>query len=228
MHERMLSIPDAGERENLATFLARAIRLDEAVIVRMRQRDGGQLVAFVPTGFDALAARVVSGRISPDDTSAAADVLLRGVTAAEGAEIDPGFSMDSAWRGALPPEAGFTHVDDVPARVLIGLAQQGATLAKEHGGPKGPPASLLAQEVLAVDGGGEHVVVSMRTVFALAAMGFVPQVGSDPMTAEVDLDRIDAAEMVRVRATKTWLRLDARFGSVFARRGGEIGLTVRR
>ncbi|SEL64417.1 hypothetical protein [Rhodococcus maanshanensis] len=228
MHERVLTIPDAGERENLATFLAKAIRLDEAVIVRMRQRDEGQLVAFVPTGFDALAARVVSGRISPDDTSAAGDGLLNGLTAAAGADIDPGFSMDSAWRGALPPEAGFAHIDDVPARVLIDLAQQGAALAKEHGSSHGPPASLLAQEVLSVEGAGEVVGVSMRTVFALAAMGFIPHVGSDPMTAAVDLERIDASEMVRVRATRTWLRLDARFGTVFSRRGGEIGLTVRR
>ncbi len=46
----------------------------------------------------------------------------------------------------------------------------------------------------------------MRCVFALTAMGFVPESGS-------------AEEMVRVRATPAWLRIDARFGSVYRRRG---------
>jgi hypothetical protein len=43
-------------------------------------------------------------------------------------------------------------------------------------------------------------------VFALTAMGFVPE----PPSAE---------EIVRVRVLPAWLRIDARFGSVFRRRG---------
>ncbi|TQF73371.1 hypothetical protein FK531_07635 [Rhodococcus spelaei] len=216
MGDRVLTA-DRGERENLAAFLARAVRLDEAAVVRLRQRDDTHLVAWAATGFEALAARVVAGLIRPQDTVVAADGLLGALHA--GDEVDPGYAMDSAWRGALPPDEGYVHVDDVPAAALIELARQGAEVAAEHGGPKGPPASLLAQEVLAVDGGGEHVVVSMRTVFALAAMGFVP--GADTETAAVD-----PAELVRVRASRTWLRLDARYGSVFARRGGEIPISV--
>ncbi|MFE3292094.1 hypothetical protein [Rhodococcus sp. NPDC059234] len=217
MADRVLTVADAGERENLAAFLARAVRLDEAAVVRLRQRGDTHVVAWAATGFETLAARVVSGRIRPQDTVVAADGLLRALRT--GAEVDPGFSMDSAWRGALPPDEGFVHVDDVPARILMDLARQGTEVAAEHAGPKGPPASLLAQEVLAVDGGGEHVVVSMRTVFALAGMGFVP--GADAESATVD-----PAELVRVRASRTWLRLDARYGSVFARRGGEIPISV--
>ena len=41
-------------------------------------------------------------------------------------------------------------------------------------------------------------------MFALTAMGFVP-------------DTPD--EVVRVRTTRAWLRIDARFGSVYRRRG---------
>lgn len=226
MHERGLTVPDRGERENLATFLARAIRLDEAVVVRLRQRGEDLLEAWATTGFDALAARVVSGRVAPADTTAAGDTLLRALTEATGAHVDPGFSMDSAWQGALPPVEGFVHVDDVPARVLVELAQQGVAVAKDFGSSQGPPASLLAQDVLTVDGAGEQVAVSMRTVFALAAMGFIPHAGAAPLALDADLARIDADETVRIRVTKSWLRLDARFGSVFARRGGSLPLTV--
>ena len=46
----------------------------------------------------------------------------------------------------------------------------------------------------------------MRCVFALTAMGFLP-------------DRPGEDEVVRVRTTATWLRIDARFGTVYRRRG---------
>jgi hypothetical protein len=120
--------------------------------------------------------------------------------------VDPGYPMDSAWRGALPPDTGFTHVDDVPAAVLADLAGRAAGLAKEHSSAHGPPASLLDQDVLQVSSGDAAVGVPMRCVFALAAMGFVPESpGAD--------------EIVRVRLSPTWLRIDARFGSVYRRRG---------
>ncbi|OZE86493.1 hypothetical protein CH298_19060 [Rhodococcoides fascians] len=229
MYERVLTVPDAVERENLQTFCSRALRLDEAAVVRLRTRAGGGVSCWAATGFDALAARVIAGTIVPDDTSAGADVLVSALQNADDGVIDPGFSMDSAWRGTLPPDSGFEHLDDVPARVLIGLAQRGAALAKEHGSSHGPPSSLLEQQVLHVTGDGDDVSVTMRTVFALTAMGFVPHDGTDPLTIDVDPERIAAAEVVRVRATKVWLRLDARFGSVFVRRPGrQLSLTVER
>lgn len=228
MFERELTIPDVRDRENLRAFLSRAVRLDEAAVVRCKMRADGKLSVWVATGFEALAARVVSGSIVPDDTSAGADQLLAALESVVDGVVDPGFSMDSAWRGALPPDDGFEHVDDVPARVLIDLAQRGAALAKEHGSNQGPPVSLLDQEVLHVEGGGNDVSITMRTVFALTAMGFVPYTGQDPMTVDIDLARIDSDEKVRVRATKVWLRLDARYGSVFSRRGNPLSLTVER
>ncbi|OZC45980.1 hypothetical protein CH267_29090 [Rhodococcus sp. 06-621-2] len=228
MFERVLTIPDPVERENLTAFLGKALRLDEAAVVRLRTRTDGRLSAWASTGFDALAVRVVAGSIVPDDTSAAADQLIAALGSAVDGRVDPGFSMDSAWKGALPPDQGFEHVDDVPARVLIDLAQRGAALAKEHGSSHGPPVSLLDQQVLHVDGAAGGVSVTMRTVFALTAMGFVPHTGEDPLKAAVDLARIDSNEIVRVRATKVWLRLDARYGSVFCRRENALSLTVER
>ncbi|MGH3967954.1 MAG: hypothetical protein ACRDTV_07545, partial [Mycobacterium sp.] len=123
--------------------------------------------------------------------------------------VNPGFPMDSAWRGALPPDSGFTHLDDVPARLMLDLAQRGAQLAKEHGSAHGPPVSLLDQEVIRVSSADVSVGVPMRCVFALTAMGFLPQ----------SPEAVDADEVVRVRVLPAWLRIDARFGSVYRRRG---------
>jgi hypothetical protein len=212
-----MSAPDRGiwldgtaHRDDLAMFTERALRLDEAAVVRLRERPGGLVVAWVSTGFDVLACRVVRGRIAPGDLSSGADALAAGLAAMDAdGYVDPGFAMDSAWRSGLPPENGFLHLDDVPARAVLDLAERGAALAKEHSGGHGPPVSLLDQEVMAVSAGDARVGIPMRCVFALTAMGFLPQAG----------DAIAAGEIVRVRTLPAWLRIDARFGSVYRRRG---------
>jgi hypothetical protein len=74
---------------------------------------------------------------------------------------------------------------------------------------------LLDQEVVAVSSGDTSIGIPMRCVFALTAMGFLPQseaAGLDPQTVAAD-------EIVRVRALPAWLRIDARFGSGYRRRG---------
>jgi hypothetical protein len=63
--------------------------------------------------------------------------------------------------------------------------------------------------------------IPMRCVLALAAMRFLPQ-ADDPRSDEPRSDEPQAdenVELVRVRLSPTWLRIDARFGSVFRRRG---------
>jgi hypothetical protein len=215
--DRGLWLDDATHREDLETFTERAQRLDDAAVVRLREREGGLVVAWVATGFDVLASRVVRGRIKPADLSAGADALRVGLTAMDrSGYVDPGFPMDSGWRGALPPETGFVHLDDVPARAVLDLAQRGVALAKEHASAHGPPASLLDQEVVAVSSGGDSVGIPLRCVFALTAMGFLPQSGA---AEQLDPGTVAAGEIVRVRALPTWLRIDARFGSVYRRRG---------
>ena len=208
--ERGIWLGDASHRADLATFVERAIRLDDAAVIRLRERADGALVAWTATGFDVLASRVVAGRVRPADLSAGADALAQGLSAMDSSgHVDPGFPMDSAWRGVLPPDSGFAHIDDVPARIVLDLAQRGISLAKEHSSSHGPPASLLDQEVLAVSSEQGEVGIPMRCVFALTAMGFLP---NDP-------ESLPADEIVRVRALPAWLRIDARFGSVYRRRG---------
>ncbi|MGY4712874.1 hypothetical protein ACXDF8_25545 [Mycolicibacterium sp. CBM1] len=202
-----LFVPDAVGRNDLAAFVERALRLDEAAVVRLRARGEGVVTAWVATGFDVLAVRAVPGTVSPADFSCAADALVRGLRDAGAAgDIDTGYPMDSAWRGALPPDSGFVHLDDIPAAVLADLARRGAGLAREHSGAHGPPPSLLDQDVVQVSSGDASVGVPMRCVFALTAMGFMPEAPTDE-------------EIVRVRLLPSWLRIDARFGSVYRRRG---------
>jgi hypothetical protein len=197
-------------RADLAAFVDRAVRLDAAAVIRLRARSRGMLTAWAATGFDVLASRVVAGTLRPDDLSVGADELAGGLAAMDSSGyVNPGFPMDSAWRGALPPDSGFTHLDDVPARLMLDLAQRGAQLAKEHGSAQGPPVSLLDQEVIRVSSADVSVGVPMRCVFALTAMGFLPK----------SSEAVDADEIVRVRMLPAWLRIDARFGSVYRRRG---------
>jgi hypothetical protein len=213
-----LWLEDAVHREDLSAFVDAALRLDDSSVIRLRERPGGQVVAWLATGFDVLASRVVGGRIRPADLSAGADALARALPQMDpSGYVDPGFAMDSAWRGALPPDTGFVHLDDVPARAVLDLAQRGVALAKEHSSSHGPPASLLEQEVVAVRSGDTEVGIPMRCVFALTAMGFLPQ--STSKRDEFAPESVAADEVVRVRVLPAWLRIDARFGSVYRRRG---------
>ncbi|OBI85832.1 hypothetical protein [Mycobacterium asiaticum] len=209
--ERGLWLPDDAHRADLAKFVDHALRLDDAAVIRLRARATGLVTAWVATGFDVLASRVVAGTVRPEDMSVGADGLARGPAAGASADgyVEPGFAMDSAWRGALPPDSGFTHLDDVPAKAILELSQSGAQLAREHGSAHGPPVSLLDQEVIEVSSGDTVVGLPMRCVFALTAMGFLPP----------SADAISDEEVIRVRVLPTWLRIDARFGSVYRRRG---------
>ena len=90
------------------------------------------------------------------------------------------------------------------AALLSALTERGLAVAREHAGPMGPPASLLDQTVLTVSGNGPPVRIPLRCLFALSGMGFV---GAS-----------EVGETVRVSATPSWLRLDARYGAVVRRR----------
>lgn len=199
----------AEHRRDLAAFLERALRLDDAAIIRLRTRSEGLLTAWVATGFDVLASRVVPGEVRPSDLSVGADALARGLAAMDDSGyVDPGFAMDSAWRGALP-----RNPDSPTSRISrpgwCSVWPKAARDLPRSTAAHGPPVSLLDQEVIQVSAADVHVGLPMRCVFALTAMGFLPQ----------SPDAVDAQELIRVRITPTWLRLDARFGSVYRRRG---------
>ncbi len=207
-----LQIPDRVERDDLGAFVARAVRLDGDALVRLRSGDA-RVHAWVVTPFDTLVTRSVRGAVRPGDLTVRGSDLLAAVAVVGAAAVDPGQALDTLWRSALPPEQGWCEVDRVPAEVFAGLADQGAAVARDNPGPHGsPPAALLDQKVITVSGAGFDVGVPLRCLFALSGMGFV---GGHTV-----------AETVRVSATDSWLRLDARYGAVLRRRHALLPLLV--
>jgi hypothetical protein len=208
-----LVLSDPAERDDLGAFVARAVRLDQQVVVRLRTREPGRVDAWVTTPFDVLVTRTVRGTIEPRDVTVSGNELLAALAVMRGDRLDPGPARDLMWHSAIPPVDGWLPVDDLPASVVATLAERGAELANENRGPHGtPPASLMDQPVLTVSGSGFDIKVPMRCLFALSGMGF--------------LGASTGHEIVRVTATDSWLRIDARYGAVVRTRRAMLPLLV--
>ncbi|MBP2474239.1 hypothetical protein JOF53_003111 [Crossiella equi] len=208
-----LHVPDPVERDDLGAFVARAVRLDQQTALRLKTREGGLVDAWAATPFDVLATRSIAGTVTPADITVTGNDLLTSLAVVGGERVDPGPSKDMLWRSALPPAVGWLPVDLLPVSVVSELADQGVELARKNTGPHGtPPASLLDQTVLTVSGSGLEVKIPLRVLFALSGMGFL---GGGP-----------ADDVVKVTATDSWLRVDARFGAVVRRRHALLPLLV--
>lgn len=206
-----IRLADPSERDDLGAFTARVVRLDQSATMRLRSAEG-RVTAWAHTPFDVLVTRSVAGEMEPAERTASASALLTALAVDRTEAVDPG-PPAGPWAGELPPDVGWARVDDIPAGELDGLAERGLALAREHAGPMGPPASLLDQTVLTVSpsepptagGAARPVKVPMRVLFAMSGMGFLGEpAGGDPV--------------VRVSATGSWVRLDARYGAVVRRR----------
>ncbi|MFW0784588.1 hypothetical protein AAFP35_08700 [Gordonia sp. CPCC 206044] len=219
--ERHVTLNGPDDLADAVAFLARAVRIDDAAVVRLAARPDGLIGLWVTTGFDVLAGRSVFGTLRPDDIVCDATTLRDTLAAASpGVPADPGFGMPSAWRGALPAQAGFGHLDDIPARTVVELSRGGAHLAKTEGSAHGPATGLLDQDVLEVSSAtaDDGVSISLRSLFALTAMGFVRDADGHEITETSSIELIAADEPVRVRVSGAWIRIDARYGSVYQRR----------
>lgn len=212
-----LRIPDNADRETLGAFVARAVRLRSDALVRLRTRSedhsGDAVEAWVSTPFEVLVTRAVAGTVTPADVTVPGNDLLAALTVAGGQRMDPGPARDVFWQSELPAVTGWHAVEDIPAQVISDLAEQGVGLARDSVGPLGtPPASLMDQTVLTVHDAEREIKVPMRCLFAISGMGFLgPEADSDA---------------VRVRATDSWLRLDARYGAVVRRRKALLPLLM--
>ncbi|WP_238419040.1 hypothetical protein [Gordonia sp. 'Campus'] len=219
----------ASDLSNATAFLAHAVRLDDAAVVRVVARADGLIALWTHTGFEVLATRAVSGSVAPRDVVCDASALHAALgSGIPGEPVDPGFSLDSAWRGALPATVGFRHIDDVPARSVIALARDGARVARDEGSAHGPATGLLDQDVLEVstDDGAFTAAVTMRSVFALTGMGFIRDANGRAVTETSDADAVAPDEPVRIRMSAAWIRVDARYGSVYQRRHRDLAVTV--
>jgi hypothetical protein len=210
-----LAVPNPDDRGDLGAFVARVVRLDQTAVVRLQAREtsaGATVTAWASTPFDVLATRTVHGELSPPDVTAPATGLLTALTVERAETVDPG--IGGLWHADLPPVEGWVPVDDVPAAELERLTERGLAVARDNAGPQGPPASLLDQTVLTVSAPSRpSVKVPLRCLFALSGMGFLGDSGPD-------------AGVVRVSATGSWLRLDARYGAVVRRRVTTLPLLV--
>jgi hypothetical protein len=236
-----LTVPDLAQRDDLAEFVGRAVRLDGSVVVRLRARPGtgpdpdgagepDAVQAWAPTPFDALVTRTAPGEVTPADVTVVGSDLLAALAVAGRGErsdgsgrrsesVEPGIAVDDRWRGPLPPlrpDRRWEVVGEVPAAELDGLAERGVAAARAGDTGGRPSAALLDQVVLTVtgDSSGTEVRVPMRCVFALSGMGFVGA-GS----GETD-------GTVRVSTDGGWLRLDTRGGAVVRRRRAQLPMLV--
>ncbi len=212
-----LRVADAAERENLAAFVARAVRLDGQAVVRLRRREAapGVLDAWTMTPFDVLATRGVRGEIEPGDVTVSGNELLAALIVAGGERMDPGPSRDLQWRSDLPTSGTWQHVDDLPTSVVTEVTERGVEVARDNVGPQGtPPTSLLDQPVLTVSNDDVDLKVQLRCLFALSGMGFTGEGSGERAAAAGEA----ANDVVRVSATDSWLRMDARYGAVLRRR----------
>jgi hypothetical protein len=193
-----LLLTDAAERADLADFIARVVRLDQAALVRLRGADG-RVQAWAETPFEVLATRTARGAVSPRDITVHGIHLLAALAVARAERVDPGTPADSRWRSALPPDNGWRSVAEVPGAELEELAERGLRLARAGGADSvlDRPGLTLGDPVAETG----RVPVPMRCLFALSGLGL-----------------LDDPEPVLVTATPSWVRLDARAGAVLRRR----------
>jgi hypothetical protein len=187
-----LAVPDAAERDVLADVVARAVRLDPAVAVRLRG-EPEHVGLWAPTPFDVLATAAVRGELEPADVTVMGSDLLAALSVVATPVLEPGRPVDDRWRGALPPpagEAGWTRVGEIAADEAEALAAEGIAAARA-GDPTGAPSPALldttATEVA-------DLRVPVRCVLALAGMGW-PASGM--------------AVTVELSADGAWMRLGA-------------------
>ncbi|MDK8808299.1 hypothetical protein [Corynebacterium striatum] len=197
-----------GGGPGLRALIARAVGLDVAALVRLRQLDENTVDVFVTTPFEVVASRRVEGTVSRDGAVVSANALHEALLLgdAEPGTLELGPARDPSWPGALPPATGFVLLDTPPVEVVRELSDKGQQLARQFSGPLGPPASLLNQTVVTVTGPeNQEVGIPMRMIFACTNLGLIPG-----FAAPMDIPR-----HLRVSGLGRWVRVDAPFGSVY-------------
>lgn len=196
----------------LVSLLRRAIDLDASATCKLIPVPGEDATTcWVTTPFGTLASRRTAGTATG---VAPAEVLLRRIQSCAGIDgqgrLKPDVTADTLgfFPGATPAATGFTELERIPATEVRQLVDQAKTLTRQFAGPLGPPASLLAQNVITITGAdGQEHGIPMRLLITLTSFGFVA-----PQTP------------VRVARAGSWLRLDALYGSVAWQRPLQLGV----
>jgi hypothetical protein len=223
----------AADAADLAVFLTRAVRLDPGGLVRLRS-GGGRLTAYLRLPFGVLVTRSAAGTVTPEDvTVGAADLLARLDAAPAGDPVPLPPARDAAWRGALPPSAGWQRLDTVPADAVRQVVRAGGDLVRSADVPGGAGDALLYQDALTVSGGGRTVVLPLRVLSAAWTMGFLGPDATGPEAtgpeAAVPAAGVPASgpQVVAVSASGAWARLAAPYGSAYHRTAPDLGVLPR-
>jgi len=210
----------ADDRTDATAFAGRVARWNPTEPVRLMARDE-QVTLWASTPFDVLATRTVRGRLDPGTTTVRAADLLGGLAVSTAAAVDTGHDVGDVWRHRLPPPDGWRAIDDLPASAVERAVRSGtqavARLERQNGHAAGRsrsatvPDEILDAAPITVSDDGRDTAIPLRVLFALSGMGFAANAPD---------------EVVRVRTTGTWLRLDARYGAVVRRRIATLPLLV--
>lgn len=209
-----LTVPDGAGRDDLAGFVGRVVRLEPSAAVRLRA-DGERVVAWAPTPFDVLVSVAVTGEARPADLTVPGHALLAALAVVRGVTVDPGSTDGTRWLTELPPPdsaAGWRAAGEVTDGELSRLAEQAIELANAHGlgtGHGHGRSDVLDRPLHTVAGSRQRLPV--RCLLALSGMGLIGGATDD---------------VVPVRATDSWLRLDTRHGAVLLRRHAMLPLLV--
>ena len=225
-HDGSVLLAGPADVADLAAFVGRVVRLDPAALLRLRSA-AGSVTAYVWLPFGVLVSRSAPASGGPADvTVAAADMLAVVERVGDSGAVPLPAARDSAWRGAIPPGAGWHRVDDVPADVVRRLVRAGAETLRSVG-PRGAATAgeaLLDHDSLTVSGGGRTVVLPLRVLSAAWRMGFLgPGPAGRPGAGSASDERDHAtgpapavpADSVVVSWVGGWVRLAAPYGSAY-------------
>ncbi|GHJ14366.1 hypothetical protein [Micromonospora sp. AKA38] len=210
----LTGVADAG------AFLARLVRLDPAVLVRLRPVPGaGRTALWARLPWGVLVVRTVPGDAPGDVTVAAADLLAE--LSAGGAGLPR--RRDDGWRWPLPPPVS-RPVELLPGAELRRIADAAAGTLREaatHGvagravGQRVLRDALLDHVAVVVTPDGEPgapVEVSQRLVQGVVRLGFLGTGAGD----------------VQVRVAGHWVGLVGPYGAAWSRTVADLALTPTR
>lgn len=199
--------PDDSGLRALAT---RAYAHDFAGALRLRRHNENTVEAFASTKLDTLVSRRFAATMDCEDA------VIRAQAATQHPDehgVFTAVTCPAAWTGPLPPQEGFTLVEDLPVDTFLQLSRDN----KQQTTSDKMPTSLLNQDVITVnnDATGTQATVANRMVLTLDAFGLLPKTTGTEGSKHYP-------PVVRVSVRGRWVRLDTVFASVYYNRGGHL------
>lgn len=203
-----LLLADADSATDAMTFAVRAEKVGDGA-VRLRA-EGGVLVmscaALAPRGILDRTPTILALRTVAADPELVCDLVVPAdALRAEGAALAlPTSALRAAWAGVSPPRSGWSFARELPAAVLIRVADDG--IAEVAGAlPDGAGDDIVQQVRSAIWGSRSDELGDLPrgAAFAARALGFL----------------VDPVEAVRVFSSGGWDRLTCHRGHVLVRAG---------